>query len=341
MKRELRVYNFLDKIKIGISADTGRLNKCEENIFENPSFYPEYDKLITVNQCGDIPIVKDKKYPYLWTQINKNKTDYYRYSTLIRSIIKHSGFNYKLLERTKDNEGVLDIFRNLYCQSDVAERNSLIHASILNIGGQGIVVAGPCRSGKTSLTLSLLKNFQGDLISEGISLLNLENSLKGFYLPRQIYLRFSSILQNPELCQLLTDYDFNESSQYFDHEALHRIIKAKVFDVDAGINISRKKFSEIYKIKTSPSTPITKIIFTEYSKNLGVKKIYHKEALKKLRSREFPLINTFNRVVEQSKIKPPQTSQIKPSWLKNMVYILFSYDSKKHLNKNTLEHLLE
>ena len=341
MVRELRAYNFLNKMRIGIYTDVCRLDKCEENIEETALESKAYDGLIVVNQHGNTPILRDETYPYLWKNSLGKRTDYYRYSTLVRKIMRHSESSYELSEYTSDNEGVLDTFRNIYCQSDMVGQNALVHASILNIGGRGILIAGPCRSGKTGLTLAFLKQMDAKFVNEGVSLIGHEHgSLQGFYLPRQVYLRFLSISQDQALHPLLYDYDLSESPQYFDHDTLQRIIKAKAFHVDAGITFSRKKIAQIYGIGTLPQTPIHRLVFTEYSNDFEMRDIDSDEALERLRSNEFPLKNTFNHLVAQTELRPPELSQILDNWLRNIRCKLLSYHLQKHLNRNTLEDLL-
>ncbi len=341
MARVFRFYNFLNKMRIGIHADASRLDKCEENIEETALDSKMYDGLIVVNQHGNTPILRDEAYPYLWKNSLGERIDYYRYSTLVRKITPHSELSYELSEYTSDNEGVLDTFRNLYCQSNAADQHALIHASVLNIKGKGIMIAGPCRSGKTSLTLGFLREMVGNLVNEGVSLIGKESGFfHGFYLPRQVYLRFLSISQDPVLHHLLTDYDLSESPQYFDHDTLQRIIRSCAFHVNAGITVSRRKIAQMYGINTSSMTTINKLILTEYSDHLKMRNIDSDESLKRLRSNEFPRKNTFNRVELQDEIKTPKISQIKEDWLENISSKIISFDSRKHISKDMLEDIL-
>ncbi len=341
MALEFRVYNFLNKMKLGIRSECDSLNRYEENIEESAITSLKHDGIITVNQVGDIPIKKDKNYPYLWAKKQGEKTNIFRYSTLVRSIVTHSENSHELFEYTNDDEGVLDIFKHIYCQSDIASKNALVHASALNLNECGLLISGPCRSGKTTLTLSLLKNGLGKLVNEGLTLLDFkDNSLQSYYLPRQVYLRFSSIAKDPKLSSLLTNYNFNKSPQYFDHDALQNIINAKAFHVDAGLTISRKLFSQLYDIDTLSTTPINKLFFTEYSDNVSIKNIDKSEALRRLRENEFPLRNTFNRIISQNEISSPKITQIKNKWLANVDPKVISFNEKGDLGKNTLEDLL-
>ena len=341
MTSEFRVYNFLNRMRLGIQSESDRLNRCEDNIEEPATDSTKYDGTITVNQVRNNSIKKDENYPYLWEKKQGEKTDIFRYSTLVRTIVAHSDHNYELFEYTNDNEGVLDIFRHIYCQSDVARKNALVHASALNLNEKGILISGPCRSGKTTLTLSLLRNRLGKFVNEGVTLLDFDgNSLQSCYLPRQVYLRFSSIAQDPGLSSLLTNYDFDESPQYFDHDVLHNIIKAKAFHVDAGLTVSRKLFSQLYGIDTISTAPISRLFFTEYSNDVSIRSIDMPEALRRLRENEFPLRNTFNRVISQSEINSPEISQIKNNWLDGVDFKVISFSGDKDLGKNTLEDLL-
>ena len=341
VRRELRVYNFLNRMRIGIEADSHRLDKCEENIEETPLDSDEYDGLILVNQQGNTQVLRSENYPYLWKNSAGKRTEYYRYSTLVREIMRHSISNYELFEHTFDNEGVLDIFRKLYCQSNIADQDALVHASVLNVSGMGILIAGPCRSGKTSLTLGFLREVGGKLVSDGISIIGQEKGLvQGFYLPRQVYLRFSSIYEDSILHDLLIGYDLDESPQYFDHEALKRIIEACAFHVDAGITVSRKKIARMYNTHTLPKTTINRLILTQYSDKLEIRDISFDEALKRLRSNELPLRGTFDNIGAQNEIMVPIKSQIKDDWLDCVSCRVISFDSQKHINPNTLMEIV-
>jgi len=341
MKEELRVYNFLNKIRIGIKANTNQLDKCEENLEEIALNNSEYDRLIVVNTKSNNKILRDERYPYLWKKSKGKKTQYYRYSTLVREIIKNSDLSYELFEYTPDNEGILGTLRTIYCQSDVANKDALVHASILNINGEGIILVGPCRSGKTTLTLGFLREMKGRLINDGISLIHKKKDLlQGFYLPRPIYLRFFSIIQDPNLHNLLHEYNLRESYQYFDHEVLQKIIKENAMHVDAGITVSRRKVSQIYGIDTLTQTTINRLVLIDYSDNFKIYKISQSEALKKLRHNEFPLRDTFTLLKLQREIKPPEISQIKDGWLNKVSCKFISYDSKKHMNRHILEEIL-
>lgn len=343
METQLRVYNFLDRIKVGIRAPVERLSSYEKNIQERPIVDSDYDAIIKVRLCSNKKIVKDKDYPYLWTKTKGNNTDYYKYSTLTRSIIQNSMTDYEILEYLKDDEGVLDIFRTIYCQSDASANNALIHASVLNINGKGTLIAGPCRSGKTSLTLALLENSGAELISEGISLIESEkNYLYGLYLPRQIYMRFSSISKHKKLESLLSDYNLNDSPQYLDHDAIKKIIQARAFHVDAGITVSRDMFSDLLNVRMKNKTKINSCIFTNYSPNLlGIQEINEAESIAMLKKSEFPINNTFNRVIMQNKIEHPEKSKISPTWIKGIKSKIIKFNANRHLTQSTLENLIE
>ena len=65
MTSELRVYNFLNRTRLGIRGESGRLNRCEDNLEERATGSTEYDGIIAINQVENASIKKDKSYPYL------------------------------------------------------------------------------------------------------------------------------------------------------------------------------------------------------------------------------------------------------------------------------------
>jgi len=344
-----RIYNYLGEMKIAIEGSKYKLDRYEKNIDEIPSFGDNYDAIIKIED-GDISeIIKNKKYPYLWSKPNFEQLplqgiDYYRYGTKVRTIWMMSQLEYSVKDYILDDDGILDIFRRIYCDSNFSRDKTLIHGSLLQLKNKGVLVVGPCRSGKTTLTLSFLDQKGLELISEGISLISSKENkqFRGYYLPRSIYLRFSLISDIEKLTPLIGDYDLSESTQYFDHDAIKRIIQSKAFDVDAGITISRKKFSALMKTELKKSSLIDQIIFTKYSEdgNIAIIRLNQQNAFKLLRENEFPIRDTFGRIIHQQNIPPPESSIISPDWLNKVDCKLVSFDGHKKLTSSILEELL-
>ncbi len=344
-----RIYNYLGEMKIAIEGSEHKLDRYERNIEEVPSFGEDYEAIIRIEDIDRSEIIKDKKFPYSWSKPNIEQLplqgmDYYRYGTKIRTIWVVSQLEYFVKDYVLDDDGILDIFRRIYCDSNFSRDKALIHGSLLQLKDRGILVVGPCRSGKTTLTLSFLDQKGLELISEGISLFSSmgDKQLIGYYLPRSIYLRFSSITDIEKLVPLLRDYDLSESTQYFDVDAIKKIIQSQYFDVDAGITLSRKLFSGLMKIKLKKSSLINQIIFTRYSRdgNVEITALNQQDAFKLLRENEFPLRDTFGRIIHQQDIFPPQNSIILPNWLDKVDCKLVSFDGHRQLTSSVLEELL-
>lgn len=347
-KIERKVYDYLGDMRIAIEGQVSKLNRYELNIEEKP-FLGEFDALIKVEEGPITEIKIDKRHPYLWVKPNLERlpisgVDYYRYGSKVRSHWENSSFEHTIKDYLLDDEGGLEAFRHIYCTSPLSIRKALVHGTSLKIGEKGFLIVGPCRSGKTTLSLSLLDKFRGQLIGEGISLISLEEErLQAHYLPRQVYARFSSISQMERLFPLLDNYNLSEATQHLDHEAIRKIIVAKAFHVDAGISITRQKFAELMKIKLMRSFQISNIIFPIYSAgdSLHISSLNIIEALNLLKENEFPKNSTFLRIRSQRDIQPPLDSIISSDWLKGISCRKIHFDGHRNLSSSLLEELIK
>ena len=157
-----RIYNYLGEMKIAIEGSEHKLDRYERNIEEVPSFGGDYDAIIRIEDRDHSGIIKDKKFPYSWSKPNLEQLplqgiDYYRYGTKIRTIWVVSPLEYFVKDYVLDDDGILDIFRRIYCDSNFSRDKTLIHGSLLQLKDRGVLIVGPCRSGKTTLTLSFLE----------------------------------------------------------------------------------------------------------------------------------------------------------------------------------------
>lgn len=342
-------YNYLGEGNISIEAPTDILERAERNLEEEPNDNPETQGKVYVTKGEPVKIRKSDNYPYIWAKTNSSKNyegvDFFRYNSHIQTIWKKNSKEYEVLtNQGVDCGGALKCFKKIYYGGKSSRNKSLIHGALLNIDEKGIFIVGQYRSGKSTLLMNLLEGFGGTLITGGNTLIGEgEDEISGFYLPRNIYLRFSSIVSSDKLRPTIYDQDSCEAIQPIDKEALDSIVRAKAFHVDAGLNYSRKKFSELMGIKNSPNSRIEKIIFIEYAEGSkpNLRSLSNKEALARLRKREFPINTSIGNIDHQTKIKPPKESLIEKNWLKYLDMNLLSYNGNKDLTKILLEDLVQ
>lgn len=344
--RVLRAYNYLNERKIAISAEEELLKKIERNIDEPAEEPVNVDCLITLESCGDSIIVKDKSFPYDSARINNDLSftgyDYLRYGTLVRTVWQKARTDFLVRSFVKEDEDAFSKCFKKYYLEEASEGRVLLHASTVESEKGGILIPGLCRSGKTTLTICLAERLGCTLVSDGDSIVNSKDEgLISSYLPRAIYARFSAIILSPGLSGLIENYRESEATQYFDHDALDRIIAAKRFDVDAGINCSRKKFAELLRVKTKPQSKISTIIFPEYSSGhqLTMRSIGVQEAVQRLKANAFPKEVDLGVVRKQQDIQPPEL-ELPEEWLNGIKLISISYSGAKALSKSLLEDLI-
>jgi ABC-type microcin C transport system duplicated ATPase subunit YejF len=118
-----------------------------------------------------------------------------RYDAHVQTIWKENPRVY----HTRSNMGVewtrvLDCFKKIYYDTEGSKNKALVHGALVNVSGKGIFLVGECRSGKSTLMMNLLERLGGNFVTGGNTLLESNgNGITGFYLPRDVYLRFSSI----------------------------------------------------------------------------------------------------------------------------------------------------
>jgi hypothetical protein len=140
----------------------------------------------------------------------------------------------------------------------------------------------------------------------------------------------------------MEEIEFCEATQPIDIEAIERIIKAKAFHVDAGLNYSRKRFSELLGVERMTSSSVDKVIFTSYAHGnpLTITKISDARALETLRNREFPKNTEIGGIKHQSEIEPPAESLINMDWIGQVDHISISHNGNDDLTKSVLEDLI-
>lgn len=341
-------YNYLEEGNISIEAPMNVLKRVERNLEEKSNDHLETQGIVYVSQGELVKIRKDEKYPYIWTKQNTERSyegvDYMRYDAHVQTIWKENPRTY----HTKSNRGVewtgaLNCFKKIYYDTEGSKNKVLVHGALVNIGDKGIFLVGGCRSGKSTLMMNLLENLGGSFVTEGNTLLEKDGSrITGFYLPRDVYLRFSSIANSERLRQSMEEIERCEATQPIDLEAIERIIRAKAFHVDAGLSYSRNRFSELLGVERMAGSPIDKIVFTSYAQGspLKIAKESDARALDILLSREFPKNTKIGGTKHQSEIEPPTESLINLDWIEQVDHISISYNGNDDLTKSVLEDLI-
>ena len=344
-----RVYNYLEEVPISLEGPKEMLDLCQRNIEEAPTT-GEGQGEIKIIKGLPATIIKDKEFPYAsikQSQSHSNSQwDYFRYGTLTRSYWSGGPNQYVVIYHIKDDcDGPLRCFWKIYFDSPISTDKSLVHGTLVSTGGKGILIFGPCQSGKTTLGLSMISSLDAQLISEGLTLIsgNMGDQLRGYYLPRPSYSRFSTISKLPKLSELIENPDLWDVGQHFDIDALKRIIRAKRFDIDAGIQISRKKFGELMGTPTKITSNIDLLILTKYvsGKLPTIERLSTGELINCLRKNEFKKSINLGEVEDQRSETPPEKSQIDEKWLERTKKILFSFSDINDLNQGVLEELVK
>lgn len=341
-------YNYLGEQDIEISGPVGLLERIGRNFEELPT--EEGDKVgsIKIEEGEFVSFHRDGSKPYLSTRQNGSKDypgiDFLRYGVCVSSIWKKDPLNFEIKNYLPSDESTtLKCFKKVYYSTEPSRNKALVHGSLINLDGKGILITGPCWSGKTSLTLGLLEKLNATFISDGNTLLSYEDgSLNGYYLPRSVFVRFSSISSSPILGSILSDIDKAESIQPFDIEYIEEIIRDKNYDVDAGLNLSRRKFSELLGVRTVPHTRIHRIIYPNFSEEdtPGIKSLDPPDAFERLSQREFPKTTSIGNMKHQRDIECPNESIIDESWFDEIESLSVSFDARKNLSISLLEGLL-
>lgn len=344
----VKKYNYLGKCTIEVDSNENYHKIIARNFEFNEKLNPTYGKIKIKNNSSK-EIFFDKNFPYLEIKKNIEKSypgvDHIRYGHLAKSIWKKNPLEYEVETWMKNDDWIFSkLFKKIYYEHPDSKTKSLIHSSGLKINRNGLLLVGPCWSGKTSLNVSFLSMIKGSkfLAEDEIFLSKSDNQLEANYLPGSIYARFSIYDQNKNLQKVLFDPSLLDSLQVFDSNVISRIINKKRYNLDLGLNLSRKKFCDLMGIESIEKTKINKIIFTEYStkKIPSIKKLDKQKAIKYLKEREIFKDKSLNRIRKRTSKNNIKNSILKENFLENVELIKLSYDAKKHLSKTLLEDLL-
>lgn len=343
-----KIYNYLGKCGIEIDSKDEFHDVVERNIEIDFSSKEVYGKIkVEVGPYKELLFNKDL--PYLDIRQNYDKDffgiDQFRYGNLAKSIWKKTPTEYEAKTWLKNDDWLVSkLFKKIFYTHPDSKNRSLLHSSALQIKDKGILLAGFCRSGKTSLNVSLLDKIDdAKFLSEDEVFISREGDfLRADYTPGSVYARFSIFENNKKLEKILEDTSLLDALQIYDKDTIKRVIQKKKYDLDLGLNLSRQKFSNILGVETIPSMKINKIIFTNYSnENIPkIKKINGDEAIKLLRERDVPKDLSLMTIRKRLNIFDNKNTSINKDLLDGVELIQVSYDARKHLTQSFLEDLI-
>ena len=282
-----RVFDYNGITRIGIEGPKNLLERIAENLESEVSQDSAADCQIRINQAEyPIEIVKDKEFDYLTITktgaAEQSSISYRRYNTHVRTIHQKSTRDYEVDVNVElDEASGLICVRNYLNNHNLLSQYPLLHSSLLNLNGVGILILGDSRQGKTALSVYLLQETGASFVSDENVILNTSGLIKGLYVPRTPRVRFSTIAES-KLSIVLDDITIANATQYIDPDAIERIIGARCFYVDAGIAFSRKAFCNLLSASSQESSPINIVLFPDYSETTSVRRINYKEGIQRL-----------------------------------------------------------
>lgn len=285
-----RVFDYAGISTIEIEGPKNLLERIAENVegeIENSS---NPNCRIRINQSeSPIEIEKNKRFDYL--TINKTGTaeqpsiTYRRYNTHVRTIHQKSSNHYEVdVNVAMDESSGLICVRNYLHSHPELTQHPLLHASLLNLDGRGILIPGSSRQGKTALTVYLLQEYRASFVSDENVILDTDGkNVRGLYVPRTPRIRFSTIAES-KLSKVLENVKLAGATQYIDPDAIEKIIETHSFNVDAGLAFSRRTFCNLLGVNSRESSPVNMVLFPKYkeSGNLNVKALGLEEGVKRL-----------------------------------------------------------
>lgn len=306
--------------------------------------------LIQVIQSGSIKEFQPSgKLKYLEIAPNTVESypgyDYYRYGVYAKTIWRPCSDSFIIKTRTFcDEQTVLDCMRYLWYGRPASKSQVLLHASLVEVNGTGVLFVGPCRSGKTTLTVrSLFECKDIGFVSDGLTLLYNDSGIIGHYLPRAVYARFATFSQCDALgSSFLVNLSACDATQILDNATIARIVNNKRFDLDLGINMARTRFCQALSSHSLQHVKVSKIIFCKHnlSRRIKYKGLTAEQALPQLRKNEFPKHSRFGEIERQPEICPPKSSILSPKWLQDISIAEISFNDWESLTKDTIEYLL-
>jgi len=329
-----KVFDYAGISKIGITGSTNLLERIAENMESEISESISFDCRIDINQAKtQIEIKKDKRFDYLTIEKTKapeqHSIKYTRYNTPVRTIHEKSDGNYAVdVNVVLDEASGLICVRNHLNNHPVVSQYPLLHASLVNLNGKGILISSDSRQGKTTSAIYFLQELGATFVGDENVFLNIsQGSVKGLYVPRTSRVRFSTIAESG-LSKALEDVLVTNATQYIDPDAIQRIIESKSFDIDAGMAFSRKAFCNLLGTTSQESSAIGIILFPKYSndKSVRIKRVGLEEGVERLS--KYGL--TRKSEIDQKELQKT-TVQFQPSQFKGIDFIEVEFSGMKSL----------
>jgi len=281
-----KIFDYCGRFSVRMDSSDSLLERISGNIHKE-ILYPKKDgdSIVNIHEPDNYDvIIKDKRYPYSTFKVNPKSGDfeYYRYNTFVRSIKVVDDRKYEVKTNIDGDEASgLICFRN-YCNRHPSMENlQLVHASLVELDGEGILISGDSRSGKTTLMVYLMEHLKAGIISEDN--VYLERDMQGLYFPKVPRVRFSTV-RDSCLSPLLDNISETDATQYWDLESIEELVSQGNLDVDGGLAISMRKVADMCGVNTNESTKIRKIIFPFYSpRGLNFRNVSTKDGVAMLR----------------------------------------------------------
>ena len=283
-------FDYAGILTIEIRGPANLLERIADNMEGETGNSSSPDCTICINQSeSPVEIKKDKRFDYLTIDktgtVEQPSIRYTRYNTHVRTIHQKSPNDYKVDTNVeRDEASGLICIRNYLSNHPKLTKYSLLHASLINIDGRGILIPGSSRQGKTALAVYLLQEHGASFVSEENVILDVnEENIRGLYVPRTPRVRFSTIAESV-LSKVLENIKVSNATQYIDPDAIERIIDTHSFNVDAGIAFSRRVFCDLLGTDSQESSPVNMVLFPKYkgSGNLNVKTLGLEEGVQRL-----------------------------------------------------------
>jgi len=285
-----RTFNYTNLSTIEIDAPKNVLDRIDHNLEAEQDNISNPDCTIKIHESKfPIEIQKDRNFKYLTIERSGTSEQpsfrYYRYNTHIRTIKQDSFNSYEVYTNTLlDEDSGLLCVRNHLSRNPKIASHPLLHASLINLNGKGMLLPGNSKQGKTTLMTYLLQEEGGVLISDENTVLDIsKDKLKGLYLPKKIRVRFPTIAAS-RLSRALENLTLTNATQYLDADYIEKTIKNRDFEREWGLVFSRKSFCKLLEISSGESSQIDVVVFPKYqeNKNVNIKSILLGEGIQRV-----------------------------------------------------------
>lgn len=285
-----KVFDYCGISNVGIEGSVNLLERIAGNIEGEKSDLKTADCNISIHESEKPEkIRKDKRYDYLTIERfgteSQPSIKYTRYNTPVRTIHQKSLEEYRVDSDVElDEASGLICFRNYLSNHPKLIDSPLLHASLVNLDGRGVLITSNSRQGKTTSMVYLLEDLGAVFVGDENVILDVKgDKSQGLYVPRTPRVRFSTIAQSG-LSKVLKDVELTNATQYLDPDAIERIISTKSFYVDAGMAFSRKAFYSLLGASSQESSCIDVVLFPKYVDNnsLSIRSIGTREGVERL-----------------------------------------------------------